>query len=94
MEQCDQVVMDFLAATHVGKFRPKQEEEFTQEECGQESECLVQEWTLVSLISFILLNCLLFLFPGSKGTTSSRWEFCHLAGSPGGRGGVSRICHT
>jgi hypothetical protein len=31
MEKCDQAVMDFLAATDIGKFPPKQ-----TEECGQE----------------------------------------------------------
>ena len=35
MEKCDQAVMDFLAATDVGKFPPKQAEEHGQEECGQ-----------------------------------------------------------
>ena len=24
----------------------------------------------------------------------SRWELRHLTGSPGGGGGVSRLCHT
>jgi hypothetical protein len=27
MEKCDQAVMDFLAATEIGKFLPKQTEE-------------------------------------------------------------------
>jgi len=36
MEKCDQAVMDFLAATDVGKFPPKQAEERGQEERGQE----------------------------------------------------------
>jgi hypothetical protein len=31
MEKCDQAVMDFLAATDVGKFPPKQTEERGQE---------------------------------------------------------------
>jgi len=36
MEKCDQAVMDFLAATDVGKFPPKLAEEPGQEEHGQE----------------------------------------------------------
>jgi len=36
MEKRDQAVMDFLAATDVGKFPPKQPEERWQEERGQE----------------------------------------------------------
>jgi hypothetical protein len=36
MEKCDQAVMDFLAATDVGKFPPKLAEEPGQEEPGQE----------------------------------------------------------
>jgi hypothetical protein len=36
MEICDQAVMDFLAATDVGKFPPRQAEERGQEERGQE----------------------------------------------------------
>jgi hypothetical protein len=36
MEICDQAVMDFLAATDVGKFQPRQAEERGQEERGQE----------------------------------------------------------
>jgi hypothetical protein len=36
MEICDQAVMDFLAATDVGKFPPRQAEERGQEESGQE----------------------------------------------------------
>jgi len=35
MEGCDQAVMDFLAATDVGKFPPKLAEEPGQEEQGQ-----------------------------------------------------------
>jgi hypothetical protein len=36
MEKCDQVVMDFLAATDVGKFPPNLAEERGQEERGQD----------------------------------------------------------
>ena len=36
MEICNQAVMDFLAATDVGKFPPRQAEERGQEESGQE----------------------------------------------------------
>jgi hypothetical protein len=36
MEKCDQVVMDFLAATDVGKFPPQPAEERGHEERGQE----------------------------------------------------------
>jgi len=36
MEICDQAVIDFLAATDVGKFPPKQVEEHGQEQRGQE----------------------------------------------------------
>jgi hypothetical protein len=36
MEKCDQAVMDFLAATDVGKFPPKLAEEPGQEVHGQE----------------------------------------------------------
>jgi hypothetical protein len=36
MEICDQAVMDFLAATDIGKFPSRQEEECGQEERGQE----------------------------------------------------------
>ena len=36
MEICDQAVMDFLAATDVGKFPPRQAEERGQEEREQE----------------------------------------------------------
>ena len=36
MEKCDQAVMDFLAATDVGKFPPKLAEEPGQEEPGQD----------------------------------------------------------
>jgi len=32
--------------------------------------------------------------PLNKGTMGSRWELRHLAGSPGGGGGVFRLCHT
>jgi hypothetical protein len=118
MEICAQAVMDFLAATDVGKFPPRQaeergqeergkekrgqeergqekrgqeergqeerrqeerrqeereqeecrqekhkEEERRQEESGQEereSGCL-ERWSLFSLISFVLLNLLLFM---------------------------------
>jgi len=28
------------------------------------------------------------------GTMGSRWELRHLAGSPGGGGGVFKLCHT
>jgi hypothetical protein len=36
MEKCDQAVMDFLAATDIGKFPPEQVEERAQEKRGQE----------------------------------------------------------
>jgi hypothetical protein len=36
MEKCDQVVMVFMAATDVGKFPIKQEEERWQEARGQD----------------------------------------------------------
>jgi hypothetical protein len=36
MEKCNQAVMDFLAATDVGKFPPKLAEERGQEERGQD----------------------------------------------------------
>ena len=36
MEICDQAVMDFLAATDVRKFSPRQAEERGQEESRQE----------------------------------------------------------
>jgi len=38
MEKCDQAVMDFLAATDIGKFQPKQVEECIQEKRGQEEQ--------------------------------------------------------
>ena len=53
-------------------------------------------------LSFRRSLCSLFLsnrahlidFPLSQGTVGSRWELRHLAGSPGGGGGVFKLCHT
>ena len=51
--------------------------------------------SLFSLITFVLFNRLRLLgFPLSKGAMGSRWELRHIAGSPGGGGVVSRLCHT
>jgi len=63
MEKCDQVVMDFLAATDVGKFPLKQ-----MEERRQEYGYLAWGWSLFSVISFVLLNplCELSCFLLSK----------------------------
>ena len=44
MEICDQAVMDFLAATDVGMFPPRQEEEHGQEERGQVERGLEVSW--------------------------------------------------
>ena len=93
MDICDQAVMDCLAATDFGKFPPRQAEEPGLEQNGQEeheSGCLERGRSLFSLISFVLcgLNLFYFSFHLSKGTMGSRWELRHLAGSPGGRGGV------
>jgi len=64
MEKCDQAVMDFLAATDVGKIPPRQVEERVREERAQEepeSGCLERGWSLFSVISFVLFNLLLFV---------------------------------
>jgi len=51
---------------------------------------------VVSLFVDLFCSVQSFAFPfsGSKGTMGSRWELRHLAGSPGGGGGVFRLCHT
>ena len=92
-ETCDQAVMDVLVATDVGKFMPKRAEERRQEEHGQE-DCRWDEWCLDrgrSLSLFVNLfvpsNPVHLVYcPLSQGTVGSRWELCHGASSPGGRG--------
>jgi len=49
---------------------------------------------VVSLFGDLFCSVQSFAFHLSKGTMGSRWELRHLAGSPGGGGGVSRLCHT
>jgi hypothetical protein len=52
-------------------------------------------WYLFSWVSFVLIDFSAAAgFFCQKGTMGSRWELCHLTGSPGGGGGVSRLCHT
>jgi hypothetical protein len=70
MEICNQAVMDFLAATDVGKFPPRQAEERGQEERGQEereSGCLERGWSLFSLISLLFCSIFLLCFSFVKG---------------------------
>jgi len=103
MQICDQVVIDFLGATDIGKFAPRRMEEQGKVERGHEERWQVQRgqevcekgswgwWSLLLLISFVLLN--LFGFHVAKGTMGSRLELRHVAGSPGGGGDIGS-CHT
>jgi len=52
---------------------------------------VIRGWSLFSWVSFVLTLIDFSAAAGfllSKGTMGSRWELCHLAGSPGGGGGV------
>jgi hypothetical protein len=90
LENCDQAVMDFLAATDVGKFPPELAEEFGQDECGQDQRSLDRGRSLSLFVDLLVVSNHVHLidFPLSQGTVGSRWELRHLAGSPGGGGVV------
>jgi hypothetical protein len=71
MEKCDQAVMDFLAATNIGKFQPKRVKEEVQQ-------------SFFLFFSFVFINYLLtfIYFLLSKWTTGSRsgaWPSSRLA---------------
>jgi len=100
MQGCDPPVMEFLAATAVGKFRPILVEETGQEEEGQGYRSMDRGQSvsrfvsvLCPCVSFSLSNCVYWIyFSLSQGTMGSRWKLRHLAGSPrGGRGFLGSV---
>jgi hypothetical protein len=78
MGKWDQTVMDFLAATDVGKFPPKRVEEWGSSGVFSSVVSLFGSYVFIKLLPFA------FAFFCQRGRRVAVVELRHLAGLPGG----------